>query len=279
VGATDAGAGSSAAKGYGTLVGTVTIDAVPKDYPPPPVVAQGGAGLKPEDKAVCAAEPVPDETLVVNTANKGLANVIVYLEKRPGNIKPELAKPPQDPEFFDQKGCRFFPHVLVVQSGQPLLVKSDDTIPHNTHTRPKRNVEFNQTIRPKDRDGVSCEYKKPESAPVTVVCDLHTWMKAYHFPIDHPYAAVTDKDGKFKIEGLPAGKHSFNVWHERGPGDSRLLARKLEVTIEVDKETTKDLSYGADKFAAAPKNPRRAIAYQRLLNGGELAVTQLEERK
>jgi hypothetical protein len=98
-GASEAGEGSSEAKGYGTLLGTVTIDAVPGGYPPSPLVAQGGAGLKPEDKAVCAAEPVPDETLVVNTANKGLANVIVYLEKRPGNIKPELAKPPRTGDF------------------------------------------------------------------------------------------------------------------------------------------------------------------------------------
>src|SRR4029077_18348486 len=134
-------------------------------------------------------------------------------------------------------------------------------------------------ISANERTGVPCDYKKPEAGPIEVKCDLHQWMKAYHFPIDHPYVAVTDKDGKFRIEGLPAGKHSFNVWHERGPGDSRLLARKLDITIEVDKETTKDLSYGADKFAIAPKNPRRAIAYQQLLNGGELAVTQLEERK
>jgi hypothetical protein len=276
-GATEEAPVETAAKGYGTLVGTVTFDGTPKDFPP--LVPQGGAGLKPEDRAVCAKEPVPDETLVVNPGNKGIANVVIFLEKRPGNIKPELAKPPGEPKTFDQKGCRFFPHVLVVQAGQPLLVKSDDPIPHNTHTRPKRNDDFNQTIKPNDRDGVPCDYKKPESAPITVVCDLHTWMKAYHFPTDHPYADVTDKDGKFKIEGLPAGKHSFNVWHERGPGDSRLLERKLQITIEVDKETTRDLNYGPAKFAVAPKNPRRAIAYTRLLDAGEIVVTQTEGRK
>jgi hypothetical protein len=215
----------------------------------------------------------------VDTGSKGLANAIVYLEKRPANVKPELAKPPSDKVIFDQKGCRFFPHVLVVQAGQPLFVISDDPIPHNTHTRPKRNVEFNQTIRPGDRDGVSCEYKKPESSPVEVVCDLHTWMKAYHFPVDHPYATVTDKNGNFKIEGLPAGKHSFNVWHERGPGDSRLLSRKLQITIEADKETRRDLSYGADQFAAGPGESRQSIAYSRLSGGGELIVTRTEHER
>ncbi|MGE5194741.1 MAG: hypothetical protein ACM3U2_19800, partial [Deltaproteobacteria bacterium] len=265
------------AKGYGSLVGTVTYEGAPPSYPP--LVARGGAGLKPEDKAVCAAQPVPDETLVVNPDNKGLANAIIFLEKRPGSIKPELAKPPAEPVYFDQKGCRFFPHVLVVQAGQPLLVVSGDPITHNTHTFPSRNKPFNQAIAPEDRKGVPCDYSKAEPGPIAVACDLHTWMKAYHFPIDHPYAAVTDKDGKFKIEGLPAGTHSFNVWHERGPGGSQLLERKLQIAIEVDRETTKDLAYGAAKFAAVPKTPRRAIAYERLLDGGEIVVTQTEGQK
>ncbi|MBI3863453.1 MAG: hypothetical protein HY290_16300 [Planctomycetia bacterium] len=250
-GGADASAESTTAAGYGTLVGTITYEGDAKALPP--LVAAGDATLKAEDRAVCAVQPVPNESLLVNSANKGLANVIIFLEKRPANIKPELAKPPSDPVMFDQKGCVFLPHVLVVQVGQPLLVVSDDPIPHNTHTRPKRNNEFNQVIAPKDRSGKACDYKKPESGPLSVVCDLHTWMKAYHFPVDHPYAAVTDKDGKFKIEGLPAGKHSFNVWHERGPGDSQLLERKLQITIEIDKETTKDLSYGPSKLSAVPR--------------------------
>jgi hypothetical protein len=264
---------STTAAGYGSLAGTITYEG--DAQPLPPLFAKGDPNVK--DAAVCAAEPIPNESLIVNPSNKGLANVIVFLDKRPANIKPELAKPPVDPVFFDQKGCVFHPHVLLVQSGQPLLVISDDSIPHNTHTRPKRNPEFNQLIAPKDRSGRPCDYKKAEPLPLSVVCDLHTWMKAYHFPLDHPYAAVTDKDGNFKIEGLPAGKLSFNVWHERGPGDSRLLERKLQITIDVDNETKKDLSYGAAKFAAAPSFIRRAVAYERLLEGGEIVVSQREE--
>jgi hypothetical protein len=265
------------AKGYGSLVGTVRYEGSPPSFPP--LVAEGGAGLKPEDKAVCAAHPVPDETLVVNPDNGGLANAIIFLEKRPGNIKPELARPPADPIKFDQKGCRFIPHVLVVQVGQPLLIISDDPITHNTHTFPSRNKLFNQAIAPNNRDGVPCDYSKAESGPIAVACDLHNWMKAYHFPIDHPYAAVTGKDGSFRIDGLPAGTHSFNVWHERGPGSSQLLDRKLQITIEVDKETTKDLNYAAAKFAAVSRIPRRAIACERLLDGGEIVVTQTEGQK
>jgi hypothetical protein len=275
----------TAAAGYGTLVGTVTYDGSPRELPP--LVAAGDSTLKPEDQKVCAATAVPNESLVVNPTNRGLANAIIFLEKRPGNIKPELAAPPAEKVLFDQKGCRFIPHVLIMQIGQPLLVVSDDSIPHNTHTRPKRNPEFNKLIAADERTGVPCVYKKPESGPISVVCDLHTWMKAYHFPIDHPYAAVTDKDGNFKIEGLPAGKHSFNVWHESAPGGAQLLDRKLQITIEVDKETRKDLSYGPAKFAAVPRfngpqingprSKRPVIGFDRLLEGGQIVVSQTKD--
>lgn len=298
-GAADASTGGdsaveTAAAGYGTLVGTVTYAGTPKDLPPLQPVGGDGT-LKPEDKAICTAVAVPDESLVVNPTGGGLANAIIFLEKRPGNIKPELVKPSQEPLEFDQKGCRFFPHILIAEIGRPLLVYSDDPIPHNTHTRPKRNSEFNKLIPAHEagtaREGVPCVYKKPESGPISVVCDLHNWMKAYHFPIDHPYAAVTDKDGHFKIEGLPAGKHFFNVWHERAAGSGQLLKRKLQITIEVDQETKADLSYGPAEFGNLGRSTRirfdrgpvvpatgvPEISFDRLLEGGRIVVTQTQE--
>jgi hypothetical protein len=156
------------------------------------------------------------------------------------------------------------------------LVVSDDSIPHNTHTSPKRNDAFNKVIGANDRTGVPCDYKKAENTPVSVVCDYHPWMKAFHFPLDHPYFAVTDADGKFKIEGLPAGKHSFNVWHERASGGSQLLQRKLEITIEADKDNAAPaLSFGGTKFAAIPRPAARRVAWSDL-ERGQVIVTQTE---
>lgn len=263
----------AAPAGFGNLLGTVTFEGAPKELPP--IINAGDSSVK--DAAICAAAAVPDESLVVDPASKGIANVVIFLEKRPGTVKPELAKPPTDPVLFDQKGCRFMPHVLAVQVGQPLLVVSGDAIPHNTHTNPKRNDSFNKVIGADDRKGVPCDYKKSEPSPLSVVCDYHPWMKAYHFPVDHPYVAVTDKDGKFKIEGLPAGKHSFNVWHERAAGSGQMLERKLQITIEVDKDTTKDLTYGGTKFAAGSlTSPQRLVAFESLLSGGSISVSRKE---
>lgn len=265
------GAGPVAVAGYGSVHGVVSIEG---DVPAvKKLFTAGDASVK--DSAICAAGDVVDEALVVNAANKGIANAVIFLEKAPAAIKPELVAPPKDPAVFDQKGCRFFPRVVAFRIGQPLMVLSDDPIPHNTHTDPKRNSTFNQTISPNDRKGVECRYTKPEATPVKVVCDYHAWMKAYHFPVDHPYFAVTDADGKFKIEGLPAGKHTFNVWHEAASGG--FLERKIVVDIEVDGDTEKNLSYAPAKFAAVPA-PLPAVAYERLRHGGEIHVTQREKQ-
>jgi hypothetical protein len=259
---------SAGAEGYGNLLGQVTLEGAAPE--PRKLIAAGDQSVK--DPAVCAAVDLLDEKLMVDPASNGIANVVVYLDKPPASIKPELRDVPTDPVFFDQKGCRFFPRVLAFRAGQPLLVISDDDVPHNTHTKPNRNPAFNQTISPKDRKGVPCLYKKAEAAPIGVTCDFHTWMRAYHFPVDHPYFAVTDQQGRFRIAGLPAGKHNLNVWQESVSGG--MLARKVSVTIEADKDTEQNFSFGAARFSARPTAASRLIAFERLLQGGEVIASQ-----
>lgn len=224
--------------GWGNVTGTIKVKGAVS--PLTPLVMKGAA---PKDPEVCGAETIPNEEVLVNKDNQGLANVVLFLDK-PRVVKPELQAPPKEPVVFDQKGCRFFPHMLIVRVGQLVLVKSGDAVSHNTHNNPTRNSEFNKTIPINDRVGVQLKYTRPEAAPIGVKCDLHPWMKALHFPIDHPYVAVTDENGKYKIEGLPAGKHTFIVWHEK----AQLLDRKLEVTIEPDKDTEKNVEYESSRF-------------------------------
>ncbi len=69
-------------------------------------------------------------------------------------------------------------------------------------------------------------------------------MKAHQLPLEHPFAAVTDDDGKFEIKGLPPGKYEFTIWHE-APG---YLTAKHAVEIKADKVTEEKLSYTAAQF-------------------------------
>jgi plastocyanin len=230
-----------AADKTGTLKGVVTFEGTPPKRDP--LVAKGDQSVK--DAAVCSVDAVPDESFLVNEESKGIANVFIFLEKAPAAVKPP--QPKEKELVFDQKGCRFIPHVLCIQVGQKVIVKSDDAVPHNTHTHPFRNSGFNQTIAANDRKGVELIYTRPERIPVEVRCDFHKWMVARHMVLDHPYMAVTDSNGQFEIQNLPAGNHKFKIWQEKDNG--RWLEKELAVEIKPGVTTELTLKYDAAKFA------------------------------
>ncbi len=206
-------AGAAAATGdWGTIKGQVLADG--PVAPLKLLVTKGNAAAK--DSAVCAADNVPDESLVVDAKTGGIANVVVYLQKSPATVHPDLQKSKDAEVVFDQKGCRFLPHVLLVRTDQQVRVKSDDAIAHNTHTYPLKNRQENFVVSPNDRTGVAVpSVSIVERLPAKIGCDIHPWMQAWWVILDHPYAAVTKEDGSFEIRDLPVGDHVFVVWQEK----------------------------------------------------------------
>jgi hypothetical protein len=232
--ATSAGAGGSGSfAGKVVLTGSVT---------PLSALIKMGADVK--DKEVCAAVETPDERLVLGAGNT-VQGVFIYLNKAPKGGK--ALEVPADPFLFDQKNCRFLPHCVIIPCGQLVKVLSGDPVAHNTHTYPRKNPSVNSGVAPEDREGLlSFTYRKAESVPLSVKCDYHTWMSAYQLPIDHPYAAVTDENGAFMIPDLPAGKHSFIVWHEAADGG--FVERKFAVEIKSGESTEMQIDYPADRL-------------------------------
>lgn len=209
---------TAASEGMGTLRGKVEFSG--SFTPLPPLHLKGDANVK--DAAVCAAETAPDQTILVKDG--GLANVFIYLKKAP-KAAPAA---PTDSLIFDQKYCVFKPHAMTMRVGQTVRILNSDGVAHNTHTYGNKTVQFNSIVPPNDAVGVPLIYKQAEQEPISVGCDIHPWMKAYHLPIDHPYVALSGEDGTFEIKDLPAGKHEFKVWHEAG----KLLEKSLVVTIK-----------------------------------------------
>jgi hypothetical protein len=198
-----------------------------------PKVAKGDPNAK--DPTVCAVHGIPNYTVTINPSDKGVADVFVWV-RRPSSVDPALAKAPTDPIVVDQKECQFIPHAQVVRTGQQVIAKSQDAVPHNIHGYNVFNPGFNFTVPANDREGQKVEIAKAnakaEPVPIPVKCDIHTHMESYWLVVDHPYAAVSDANGKFTIKGLPAGKHSLTVWHS--------TAGYLNKALEVDVPATAD---------------------------------------
>ncbi len=214
-----------AEEGVGTLKGRVEF--VGDFVPLAPLFAKGGAA---KDPSVCGVEAIPNEMILVTDG--GLANAFVYLEKAPKGAAIPVAGAPI---IFDQKVCIFTPHALVIRTKQTVKVLNADGAAHNTHTYPKKNTQFNKIVTPNERNGIDLTYGLAEKEPFQVGCDIHSWMTAYHLPLDHSFAAVSAADGTFEIKDLPAGKHEFKVWHEVG----KMVEKALVVTIKPgDNEVT-----------------------------------------
>jgi plastocyanin len=176
------------------------------------------------DKAVCCKEgPLMSNEVLVDPKSLGFQNVVVWLrtdnddkesEFPPNQIHPDLAKPKSKEHIIDQPKCQFEPRITMARAGDTLVVKNSAKIGHNVKFL-SLIEEFNNTI-PSDAE---VKLKKPLEAqrtPISVACSIHGWMTSQVRVFNHPYYALTDKDGKFEIKDAPVGKWRIVYQHENG---------------------------------------------------------------
>jgi plastocyanin len=198
----------------GTLSGTITYEGTP----PAPTKIEVS-----KDPEVCGKEKAAPN-LVLGNAN-GIANVVVAVQATKGK---KLDPPAQNP-VFDQKTCEFHPHVLAFPAGSTIDVTNSDGILHNIHTTSTVNPSQNQA-QPKFKPKIQIKVDKPEW-PIAIKCDVHGWMSAYWVSEEHPYIAVTDANGMFKIADLPPGDYQVELWQEK------LGKKTMPASVKAKEET------------------------------------------
>lgn len=182
---------------------------------------------------------IVDESLIVGPGG-GLKNVVIYLPRKPRKYTSPV---PKTAAIFDQKFCTFVPHVLTVHTGQTVELRNNDGTSHNTHLFPNNNPQQSNSLPPGGKPD-KYVYENSEVVPVKVKCDAHPWMTAYHVVLNHPLVAITDKNGAFKISGIPAGKYKFKIWHEKsGP------LGEVSITVKPGKTASLNRSYGPSELS------------------------------
>src|SRR5262249_38732280 len=130
---------------YGTIKGRLVWggDAIP-DLPPK--LKPGDPTAK--DPEVCAVREIPNESLVVDPATKGVRNGFAYVVTPKGkNPEAETALREGQPKVtIDQKGCTFVPHCAALIAGQALVFTSSDPVSHNVHTNALTNQPINVVV-------------------------------------------------------------------------------------------------------------------------------------
>jgi plastocyanin len=216
----------------GDVQGVVSLDGVaPKNEP-----------IKMNADPVCMKENKSPQFQETYEATDGkLANVFVYVKDGLGNYVYDM---PTEPAKIDQKECRYHPHVFGMRVGQALEIVNSDPTLHNIHAMPKANAEFNngQPIQGMKMNHV---FDKKE-VMIPFKCDVHGWMNAYVGVLDHPYFAVTDKDGKFQLKSLPPGTYTIEAWQEK------LGTQEAKVTL--GQKETKDVNFTFKAAGATTTN-------------------------
>jgi hypothetical protein len=209
------------------ITGKVTLKGTPPPERPIPFTGQY--------EATCGkahtGEAAKTRHYVVSP-DKGLANVFVYIKEGAKPTPPKGESP-----LLDQVGCMYEPYVLGAVAGQKIKIRNSDPFMHNVHATPKKNPEFNfaQVVKGQVNEKA---FDKSEVL-VRMKCDVHEWMFAYIGVVDHPYYAVTAKDGSFTIKDVPAGDYTIEAFHLKAGAknekvklsdtDKKTLAFELEV--------------------------------------------------
>ncbi len=197
---------------WGTIKGRVIWDGANIPSPEPAKVDK--------DQAHCLAKgQLLKDELVIDTASKGVKNVMVWLAPLTPNdkipIHPSLSQVPNKPVVIDQPMCLFEPRVAMLREGQKLQIKNSAPVAHNARISgsPDVNGTINLTIPP---GGMIERNLRAERRPLMLACDIHGWMAGRIGVFNHPYFALTEPDGSFEIKNAPAGKYLLYIQHERG---------------------------------------------------------------
>jgi hypothetical protein len=164
----------------------------------------------------CGAS-ISEDTYLVNPENNGLQNAVISLEGITRGKKHEPAT-----LVLENFKCRFVPHVLAGMAGDSYEIRNGDPVLHNTHLRFEGTTILNVAMPEHGKN-----IKKPLTQPgmIAAKCDAHPFMNGALWVFDHPYFAVTDKNGEFQISDIPPGTYKVKIWHEG------VSIKEKEVTI------------------------------------------------
>jgi plastocyanin len=116
---------------------------------------------------------------------------------------------------MDQREERFVPHVLAIVAGTYVDFPNDDRTYHNVFSLSKGN-EFNLG---RYAAGHSKAWRFQSPGIVRVFCEIHSHMSGFILVFAHRYFAVTDDEGRYRLDAVPPGTYTVEVWNETVHGD------------------------------------------------------------
>lgn len=149
--------------------------------------------------------------------------------------------------LLHQRGEQFEPRVLPVVQGQEVTFPNHDRIYHNVFSvSPLATFDLGQY---KSSDAPrTVPFEKPGLVPV--YCNIHPQMLSYVVVLENDAYAVSGADGRFAIDGVPAGIDL--VVHAWAPG-----AQRVSQPLRVAAGQTATLSFAIEQTERIPPHKRK----------------------
>jgi high-affinity iron transporter len=160
---------------------------------------------------------------------------VVYLartgekQKTPGRASGEIAPADtraQEVALVNQRGLQFVPRIQAIAVGQTIRFTNDDGETHNVHVVSPEFV-FNQSMSP----GQFRDFSPSRPGVMKLACDIHMHMRAFVVISPSPWVQVCDREGRYRLEGVPEGRYTLTAWHEMGDPVHR------EITVTTAQQT------------------------------------------
>ena len=198
---------AGAENGQGTISGMVRLVGPPPSIP---------TVLPQMDFDMCGSVARPTQSLLLGS-NQTVRNVIVYLA---GYAQNNTSNGTNGAIIVDQRDCEFVPRIQIARGGVPLILKNSDPILHvvridlmSSTNGPRTLLRTATPYAGYEKLYQLANFHEPTLLQLTSG-NGHEWMAAYIAIMPHPWAAITDENGRFTLHNVPAGAHKIYAWHE-----------------------------------------------------------------
>jgi hypothetical protein len=172
-------------------------------------------------------------------ADQAVRDVIVYLDGYPQNG----GSGTNGSIVLDQRNCEFVPRIQIARSGAPLILRNSDAVLHVVRIESMSGTNGSRTLLQAAMPyaGYEKTYQLANFREPTLLHasagNGHEWMAAYIAVLPHPWAALTDENGRFTLRNVPPGAHKIYAWHEV------LGTLTRDVTVNGNRSTTVDFEF------------------------------------
>jgi plastocyanin len=152
---------------------------------------------------------------------------VVYLETAP---QPAFETPSPGRAVLDQRNESFVPPVLAITVGSTVEFPNSDRVYHNVFSLSKpRRFDLGRYPRGRSRSVV---FDRP--GVVRVFCEIHSHMSAYILVFAHRFFAVTDAEGRYRLDGVPPGSYTLALWNDGAVRARRELRVEDGAAVDLD---------------------------------------------